>query len=143
MGMEIENHSFTHADLGNGGPIATTEMRNATRRIRAVIGYTPCIFRPPFAVQNADLIRRARSLGMSTVGRDVDPFDWQEPGTDAIVSRVLDRTRPGSIINMHDGGGTRSQTVAALPRIIKGLRDRGYRMTTVSKLLGYRPTFAR
>ena len=39
---------------------------------------------------------------------------------------------------MHDGGGNRSQTVAALPRIIRTLRGRGYRLVTVSKLLHQR-----
>jgi peptidoglycan/xylan/chitin deacetylase (PgdA/CDA1 family) len=75
---------------------------------------------------------------MSTVIWDVDPRDWSTPGTSAIYSRVVGATRPGSIILMHDGGGNRSQTVAALPHIISTLRGRGYKMVTVSKLLGQR-----
>ena len=75
---------------------------------------------------------------MTTVIWDVDPRDWSTPGTDAIYSRVVSATRPGSIILMHDGGGNRAETVAALPHIIKTLRSRGYHFVTVSKLLGQR-----
>nr|MCU0258428.1 hypothetical protein [Solirubrobacteraceae bacterium] len=56
----------------------------------------------------------------------------------AIVGRVLAQSGPGAIILSHDGGGSRGQTLAALPAIVAGLRARGYRFTTVSGLLGYR-----
>ena len=75
---------------------------------------------------------------MRTVTWDVDPTDWATPGTGAIYSRVVSAARPGSIILMHDGGGNRSETLAALPRIIDNLRRRGYRFKTVSALLGNR-----
>jgi peptidoglycan/xylan/chitin deacetylase (PgdA/CDA1 family) len=75
---------------------------------------------------------------MTTVVWDVDPQDWSTPGSAAIYSRVVSATRPGSIVVMHDGGGNRSQTVAALPNIIHTLRGRGYRFVTVSKLLHQR-----
>jgi peptidoglycan/xylan/chitin deacetylase (PgdA/CDA1 family) len=143
QGMEIGNHTFTHADLGNGGPQATTEMRKVHDLIRAVTGFTPCIFRPPYRSVGNDLVPRARRLGMTTVNGDVDPSDWEQPGTNAIVQRVLEKTRNGSIIVMHDGDATdpnadRSQTVAALPRILSTLKSRGYKLVTVSRLLGYR-----
>ena len=60
---------------------------------------------------------------------DVDPSDWARPGAVVIAGRVLMQTRPGTIIVMHDGGGDRSQTVAALPLVIEGLLDRGFRFT--------------
>jgi peptidoglycan/xylan/chitin deacetylase (PgdA/CDA1 family) len=72
---------------------------------------------------------------MTTVIWDVDPTDWSTPGTGVIYSRVVGSTRPGSIVLMHDGGGNRSQTVAALPHIISTLRGRGYSFVTVTKLL--------
>jgi len=84
------------------------------------------------------VVADAHGLGMTTIIWDVDPSDWATPGADAIYSRVVSHTRPGSIVVMHDGGGNRSETVAALPRIISTLRDRGYRFVTVSKLLHQR-----
>jgi peptidoglycan/xylan/chitin deacetylase (PgdA/CDA1 family) len=65
----------------------------------------------------------------------VDTSDWQRPGVHAIIHAVLKGARPGAIILMHDAGGDRSETVAALPTIIKDLRERGYRLVTVPQLL--------
>jgi peptidoglycan/xylan/chitin deacetylase (PgdA/CDA1 family) len=90
---------------------------------------------------SAPLISEARSQGMNTIQWDVDPTDWSTPGTGAIYSRIVSQTRPGSIILMHDGGGPRGQTLAALPRIINTLRARGYRFATVPQLLGLEPVF--
>lgn len=56
------------------------------------------------------------------------------PGTGAIVSRVISAVQPGSIVLLHDGGGDRSETIAALPNIIRGLRDRGYRFITLDEM---------
>ena len=75
---------------------------------------------------------------MDTVGWDVDPADWSSPGTGAIERRVLAAVHPGAIVIMHDGGGSRSQTVAAMPAILEGLHRRHYRVETVSQLLGDR-----
>jgi peptidoglycan/xylan/chitin deacetylase (PgdA/CDA1 family) len=111
-------------------------MAETNRRIKAASGFEPCLFRPPGGAFNSRVVSDARRLGMTTVIWDVDPADWSRPGTSAIYSRVVSATRPGSIVIMHDGGGDRSQTVAALPRIIRTLRHRGYSFVTVTKLLG-------
>ncbi len=65
----------------------------------------------------------------------VDSEDYRRPGADTIARDVLTHTQPGAIILMHDGGGDRRQTVAALPEIIRGLRARGYSLVTVARLL--------
>ena len=65
--------------------------------------------------------------GLATVGWNVDPSDYTQPGTATIVHRVLEQVRPGSIIISHDGGGPRSQTLAAYPAIIAALRRRARR----------------
>jgi peptidoglycan/xylan/chitin deacetylase (PgdA/CDA1 family) len=72
---------------------------------------------------------------MKTILWDVDPRDWAMPGTGAIISNVLGHARRGSIIVMHDGGGDRSQTLAALPAILRGLRHRRLRGVKISALL--------
>ena len=66
---------------------------------------------------------------------DVSPEDWQQPGPDAITTRVLREVRPGSIVLLHDGGGERSGTVEALDRLIPGLRAAGYRFVRIGELL--------
>ncbi len=65
----------------------------------------------------------------------VDTDDYLRPGVSAIVDTAVSGARPGAIILMHDAGGDRSQTVAALPKIIAALRRRGYRFVTVPRLL--------
>jgi peptidoglycan/xylan/chitin deacetylase (PgdA/CDA1 family) len=84
------------------------------------------------------LIGRARSLGFTTIQWDIDPRDWARPGVGAIEANVLSNAHPGAIVIMHDGGGDRSETLAALPDIIDTLRARGYTFVTVTQLLGQR-----
>jgi peptidoglycan/xylan/chitin deacetylase (PgdA/CDA1 family) len=69
---------------------------------------------------------------------DIETRDWTRPGTAAIYNSVVCNAHPGAIVIEHDGGGNRSQTLAALPREIDTLRHRGYHSVTVTQLLGYR-----
>src|SRR5262249_13768986 len=88
-------------------------------------------------------IKLAQTLGYVSVGLRVDTDDWQGPPADVIVSRVIDRmadTNPetrGQIELLHDAGGDRSQTVAALPRMIDALRAKGFDVVPVSALAGW------
>jgi len=65
----------------------------------------------------------------------VDSGDYARPGVEQIVDRVVSAARPGAIVLLHDGGGDRSQTVAAIPKIVKRLRAKHYRLVTVPQLL--------
>jgi peptidoglycan/xylan/chitin deacetylase (PgdA/CDA1 family) len=130
-GNAIGDHSLHHETRPG-----SESMRITRDRIRAATGYSPCLFRPPGgALKVSSVAEAAHKLGMATILWDVDPADWQTPGAGAIYSRVVSNVRPGSIVLMHDGGGNRSQTIAALPDIIHTLRSRGYKMVTVPQLL--------
>jgi peptidoglycan/xylan/chitin deacetylase (PgdA/CDA1 family) len=129
-GSELGNHSLHHESYPGRASMAETN-----RRIKSATGFEPCLFRPPDGAWNPRVVADARRIGMATIIWDVDPGDWSRPGSDAIYSRVVSHARPGSIVVMHDGGGDRGETVAALPRIITTLRRRGYRFVTVTKLL--------
>jgi peptidoglycan/xylan/chitin deacetylase (PgdA/CDA1 family) len=137
-GDEIGNHTMHHATLPGHSEIA-----EASAAIEGATHFKPCLFRPPGGASDAAVIATAAELGMRTITWDVDPADWTEPGSAAVYDRVVGAAQPGSIILMHDGGGNRSGTLEALPRIIDTLRARGYRFATVSELLGkrllYRP----
>ncbi|HVP01895.1 MAG TPA: polysaccharide deacetylase family protein [Solirubrobacteraceae bacterium] len=137
-GDAIGDHSWDHANLGGGGPAATTEIVRTNEAIRRATGYRPCLFRPPYGATGPDLVARVRAQGMTSVLWNVDPSDWARPGSAQIVARVLAQTTPGAIVIMHDGGGDRSQTLAALPTIVQQLRARGFTFVTVPQLLGYR-----
>ncbi len=136
-GNAIGDHSWNHANLAGGGPAATDQLIRTNAAIRRATGFTPCLFRPPYRATGPDLVTRVREQGMTSVLWSVDPSDWARPGTDAIIARVLAQAGPGAIILSHDGGGDRSQTLAALPLIVSALRARGYTFVTVPELLGY------
>ena len=132
-GDEIGDHTMNHVEFPGYDQIA-----GAAARIRAYTHFEPCLFRPPGGGVNASVVSTAGSLGMRTVTWDVDPRDWSLPGTEAIYSNIVSHAQSGSIILMHDGGGPRSETLVALPRLIDTLRARGFGFATVSELLGYR-----
>jgi peptidoglycan/xylan/chitin deacetylase (PgdA/CDA1 family) len=95
----------------------------------------PRLFRPPYGMWNARTVALLHRYRMLMVLWTVDTSDYRRPGMKAIVKAALAGARPGAIILLHDAGGDRSQTVKALPRIIAGLRRRGYRLVTVPRLL--------
>ena len=111
-------------------------MRETNQLVRRATGFEPCLFRPPGGHVDAAVVAAASSESLTTVTWDVDPRDWTDPGAAAIRSRVTEAVRPGSIVALHDGGGDRSQTLAALPGIIRDLHRRGYKLVTVTTLLG-------
>jgi peptidoglycan/xylan/chitin deacetylase (PgdA/CDA1 family) len=135
-GDELGDHSMHHTAYPSGADIAET-----ARVIKAASGFRPCLFRPPYGATNSNEIRLAAEQRMSTIRWDVDPSDWSRPGSGAIYQRVVSAAHPGAIVIMHDGGGDRSETVAALPGIIDTLQGRGYQLVTVSKLLGQRMVY--
>jgi peptidoglycan/xylan/chitin deacetylase (PgdA/CDA1 family) len=138
-GDALGNHTWSHANVSGGG---FRQMSGTQRAITRATGYTPCVFRAPYGAWSGLLVGQARDLGLNSVGWSVDPTDWSRPGAGAIYSRVVGATRPGAIVLMHDGGGPRSQTVSALPKIIATLRGRGYRFVTVPELLGLPARYA-
>jgi peptidoglycan/xylan/chitin deacetylase (PgdA/CDA1 family) len=137
-GDEIGNHTTHHTEYPGYASIAPT-----TSLIEAATHFRPCLFRPPGGAVDSSVIAAAAADGLRTITWDVDPVDWSTPGSAAVYSRVVGAVQPGSIVLMHDGGGDRSGTLAALPQIIDTLRARGYRFATVTGLLGermlYRP----
>jgi peptidoglycan/xylan/chitin deacetylase (PgdA/CDA1 family) len=138
QGSEIGDHTMNHVEFPDYAQIA-----GAAERISADTHFKPCLFRPPGGGVDGGIVATAGGLGMRTVNWDVDPRDWSSPGSGAIYANVVGHVGPGSIVVMHDGGGPRGETLAALPRIIDTLRGRGYRFATVTELLGgrllYRP----
>jgi peptidoglycan/xylan/chitin deacetylase (PgdA/CDA1 family) len=104
-------------------------------RIELLGGKRPTLFRPPYGSFDATTLSELRSLHLLMVLWSVDTGDYLQPGVPAIVERALAGARPGAIILMHDAGGVRTQTVAALPLIIRGLRARGYKIVTVPQMM--------
>ena len=152
-GSEIGNHSYTHPNLALVSERGTHFELNTTQRlVEAYTGRSTRLFRAPYfgdaEPTTSDELGPAliaQRAGYVNVGLHVDPGDWKRPGTQAIVDRTIAQVAAGSaeksgnIILLHDAGGDRSQTVAALPAIIDGLRARGYAFVPVSRLAGLAP----
>ena len=83
-------------------------------------------FRAPGGGFTASNQQVAASYGMRPLGWSVDTRDWAKPGVPAIMAAVQRELRPGGVILMHDGGGDRSQTVAALRQLLPWLASQGY-----------------
>ena len=133
--MEVASHSYSHPYQPpfdrQPHPIILREIRWG-RGVLAGIGPAPTLFRPPGGSFSPYVVEAAGAYGERIVLWSVDPGDWK-PGVTAklLVARVLRAVRPGSIVILHDGGGDRSATVKALPRIIRGIRKRGLRLALI------------
>ena len=143
-GHEIGNHSYSHQNLAEtGDPEIELELNATTRLIEAITDRSTAYFRPPYnsdgtPAQPDELraLRVARDLGYLTVTQSIDPDDWERPGAGALLRRVKSqRAAGGSVILLHDAGGDRSQTVAALPAIIDYLRERGDTIVPLSDII--------
>jgi len=132
-GMALGSHSYSHPQPFDRLPVARIRNEIAQgRRTLQPLGVRPVGFRPPGGAASSAVVPTAQEFGDRTVLWSVDPADWQ-PGVtaDQLVHRVLAAARPGAIVLLHDGGGNRSATVAALPAIIDGLRRLGLTLTVV------------
>ena len=132
-GMAIGSHSYRHPQPFDQLPVARIRDEIAQgRRTLQPLGVHPVGFRPPGGAASPTVTAAAQELGDRTVLWSADPADWQPSVTsDQLVWRVLAAARPGAIVLLHDGGGDRSATVAALPAIIDGLRRLGLTLTVV------------
>jgi peptidoglycan/xylan/chitin deacetylase (PgdA/CDA1 family) len=135
-GDAVGDHTQSHLALAT---LSAHEQREqlfeGIARVEIAGAPRPELFRPPYGSFNATTLAELHSLGLLMVLWSVDTNDYLQPGAPVIVERALAGARPGAIILMHDGGGNRAQTIAALPQIIHDLRARGYALVTVPRLL--------
>jgi len=149
-GHEIGNHTWTHPAFDD---ISRTQVKwelNLTQRlIESTLGVKSLFFRPPYGIDHqpeyAEEVAQLpypQELGYIIVGQRIDPDDWrmtedkhQRPAQE-IADDVVRQAKNGNIVLLHDGGGERAQTVAALPLIIDQLRAKGYQFVSVADLLG-------
>lgn len=122
-GNLIGNHTWSHPDLTL---LSNTGVTSQLNRMESALGYRPRCVRPPYGATNSRIATIIADRGQRQILWTVDPRDWSRPGTWTIVNRVLANVGPGSRILLHDGGGDRSQTVAAVDILIPKLRARGY-----------------
>jgi cellulose synthase/poly-beta-1,6-N-acetylglucosamine synthase-like glycosyltransferase len=145
LGFELGNHTFTHSDIA-ALPAweRALQIQLTENAVAGTVGVRPRFVRPPYSsVPGAvtpkqlsalgHLARRGYAIALS----DLDGEDWREPGVDAIVRKSTPRGDAGAIVLLHDGGGNRGQTLAALERLVPGLRARGFEFVRLSELAGW------
>jgi peptidoglycan/xylan/chitin deacetylase (PgdA/CDA1 family) len=111
------------------------ELFEQIARIELLGGPRPRLFRPPYGSFDATTFAQLRRLHLLMVLWSTDTDDYTLPGVQAIEQSALAGAHPGAIILMHDAGGDRSETIAALPTIIEGLRRKGLRPVTIPRLM--------
>jgi peptidoglycan/xylan/chitin deacetylase (PgdA/CDA1 family) len=133
-GHGVGNHTWSHRRLTDlRGRRLQAEVGAAGAAIRQATGVPARCLRPPYGTIDAASAYRVRALGLRLVLWDLDSNDWRRPGAGAIAGRVLGRVRSGAVVLLHDGGGNREQTVAALGRILPALSARGFRFSPLCR----------
>jgi peptidoglycan-N-acetylglucosamine deacetylase len=135
-GYPIGDHTETHADMAQLSPKQQqSQLLDETEAIGNLGAPFPRMFRPPYGLWDKATLKVLKKYRMLMILWTVDTSDYERPGVPAIVDSAVRGARPGAIILMHDAGGDRTETVAALPKIIRQLRGRGYKLVTVPRLL--------
>ncbi|RIK08014.1 MAG: polysaccharide deacetylase family protein [Acidobacteria bacterium] len=132
-GHSIQNHSWNHPPAFGLLPfeVVFDEMNGTSAEIETITGKRPTFFRPPGGGLSADVEAASGQLGMKLAMWNVDPQDWAGNTAEGIYARVTQGLGGGDMILLHDGGGDRGQTTAALPGIIDDLRNKGFTFVTL------------
>jgi peptidoglycan/xylan/chitin deacetylase (PgdA/CDA1 family) len=139
-GFVIGDHTENHPMLAHlSAHDQREQLFEQAARIELLGGHKPRLFRPPYGSFNTTTFHLLHQMKMLMVLWSVDTDDYEQPGVETIVKRALEGAKPGAIILMHDAGGNREQTVAALPEVIHALRARGFHLVTVPRLLADDP----
>jgi len=141
-GNSIGNHSYSHphfTDLSSAQ--MKKELNKAETVLKEMTGQsTKPYFRPPYGDYNSAVLQAVGDAGYTlTITWTIDTLDWEGISASKITKSVLSKASPGSIVLMHAGSGA-VNTPAALPNIIKGLKDKGYQFVTIPELLNYIPS---
>lgn len=142
-GHEVGLHTFNHPDLSyQSTDRIAWELSQNQLALAGAAGIHTSLFRPPYSSFSDALDNKSwpvtqyiGSRGYITVLNNTDSEDWKRPGADAIIKRATPKGTSGSIVLMHDSGGDRSQTVAALGRFLPQMKERGYRFTNLTEAL--------
>lgn len=134
-GNLVLNHSYDHPDFKKQNNEETkNEILKTENIIYKIIGKRPAIIRPPYGDVDERVVSSILETGDKITIWSIDTLDWSQKEKDNIIKNVLDNLRPGDILLMHSNGD-KSATAEALPSIIKGVKERGYGIVTLDKML--------
>jgi peptidoglycan/xylan/chitin deacetylase (PgdA/CDA1 family) len=136
-GHEVGNHTFSHPRVGSLEDEIHRELRSTSDLIEEIVGRPPALFRPPYGLDGLKAVPIAKALGMTTVRWSVNPKDRDGGGERRIVRSVLDASRSGAAVLLHDGGNDREEAAAIVRVLVPELQARGYTLVTLSELLAF------
>ena len=134
-GHDLANHSENHKNMSQlSDEDCQSELRKVHAKVKELTGVDMELSRPPYGDYDNHVIQNAKSCGYYTIQWDVDSLDWKDYGVDSIIKTVCEHKnlRNGSIILMHNGA---KYTAQALPKVIEGLKAKGYEIVPVSELI--------
>ena len=135
-GVSLGDHTENHVSLsGKPGETQVKQVEDGLSTMRSAGAPPVILFRPPYGTFDPTTVAVLHRFDLVNVVWTIDSADYTLPGVRQIVRNVMRAVRPGAIVLMHDGGGPREQTLAAVPFIVHRLRRRGYRLVTVTRLL--------
>lgn len=135
QGHDIENHSWSHTYRPFTPAQAAQEINRTSQIITKITGSKPTLFRPPGGFLHNGLVSFAQKKNYGVALWSADSQDYRTSSAEQLRKRVLSQVKPGGIVLLHDGGGNRNHTIAALPGLIADLKKQGYEFVTVSELL--------
>ena len=136
-GHEIENHSYDHKTKGKSTPSLKDSIEATSDVVEKLTGYRPCYFRPPGGFATDSVKTATLDLALKQVFWTIDSLDWTGKEASSIAKQVLGAADGCEVILFHDYMCPKHQVMAALPVIIDGLRERGYRFVTIEEYFGY------
>ena len=134
-GHDLANHSENHKNMSQLNDLdCQSELMKVHNKVKELTGVEMCLFRPPYGDYDDHVIQNATFCGYYTIQWDVDSLDWKDYGVDSIIKTVCEHKnlQNGSIILMHNGA---KYTAEALPKVIEGLKAKGYEIVPVSELI--------
>lgn len=145
LGCQIATHTWDHASGSGGGTNIVSmspeeqvaEVVDGLAAIEEATGEEPSrVMRAPGGNFFGDAVENLEPHIDAEIGWNVDTYDWDQPGAEAIYQAILS-AQGGQVVLLHDGGGDRSQTVEAVRRAVPELIKRGFRLVTIDELLEY------
>lgn len=134
-GHEVASHGWRHENYSTfSDEVIKEEIAKAHQALKEITGQTPNLIRTPNGDWDERVVKAISATGYRTIQWSVDSLDWKDIGPEASTTRVLERVAPGAIILMH-ASDSAEQTPVSLPNIVKGLKEQGYKLVTVTELL--------
>jgi len=137
-GHVIGNHSFSHQplfDLFSSGKMLN-DMESMNHSVKNITGFSPRFFRPPYGVTNPNLKKAVMTGGFISIGWSIRSLDTIIKNQHRLLSKILSSLRPGAILLLHD---TSETTVAILPELLKSIRQRGFEIVRLDKMVNLNP----